>query len=73
MDGDTSTNDCVFGLASGAAGNQVIEDPNSPEALLLGNALTAVCQVNASIDSRCLIVCVLVAINRNFHVHFMGF
>ena len=44
VDGDTSTNDCVFGLASGAAGNPVISDPLSPEAKLLGDALIALLQ-----------------------------
>jgi glutamate N-acetyltransferase/amino-acid N-acetyltransferase len=35
VDGDTSTNDTVLLLASGKAGNDLIDDPNSAEALLL--------------------------------------
>lgn len=47
MDGDTSTNDCVLGLANGAAGNPIISDPASPEAKLLGEALTVLLQALA--------------------------
>uniref|UniRef100_A0A7S0KIV9 Arginine biosynthesis bifunctional protein ArgJ, chloroplastic n=1 Tax=Micromonas pusilla TaxID=38833 RepID=A0A7S0KIV9_MICPS len=42
VDGDTSTNDCVIGLASGAAGGDAIV-AGSPEAEKLEAALTAVC------------------------------
>ncbi len=41
VDGDTSTNDTVFLLASGAAGAAAIV-PGSPAAALLGDAVTAV-------------------------------
>lgn len=41
MDGDTSTNDTVVALASGAAGGTPIK-ANTPEAFLLEEALTAV-------------------------------
>mmetsp|Transcript_25671 Transcript_25671/g.48670 ORF Transcript_25671/g.48670 Transcript_25671/m.48670 type:complete len:505 (-) Transcript_25671:259-1773(-) len=47
VDGDTSTNDCVLGLANGAAGNPIISDPASPEAKLLGEALTVLLQALA--------------------------
>ncbi|GAB4454213.1 MAG: bifunctional glutamate N-acetyltransferase/amino-acid acetyltransferase ArgJ [Armatimonadaceae bacterium] len=43
VDSDTSTSDQCLVLASGAAGNPEIADSNSPEALLLQEALTAVC------------------------------
>jgi glutamate N-acetyltransferase / amino-acid N-acetyltransferase len=42
IDGDTSTNDSLLVLASGAAGNAVISDRESPESRLFGQALTAV-------------------------------
>ena len=45
MDGDTSTNDTVIGLASGAAGGALISDPASPEAEQLEAAVTALLQV----------------------------
>jgi hypothetical protein len=45
VDGDTSTNDTVIGLASGAAGNQIIKDASSPEAAQLEAAVTALLQV----------------------------
>ena len=45
VDGDTSTNDTVIGLASGAAGNPKITDLNSPEAKQLEDAVTALLQV----------------------------
>ena len=48
MDGDTSTNDTVIGLASGAAGNALISDPGSPEAKQLEDAVTALLQACAS-------------------------
>ena len=41
VDGDTSTNDTVFVLASGASGAAAVQD-GSPEALLLGRAIEAV-------------------------------
>ena len=44
VDGDTSTNDCVIGLTSGAAGGVEISDPNSREAEALLAALTALLQ-----------------------------
>ena len=44
MDGDTSTNDTVIGLASGAAGNALIRDPASAEAHQLEAAVTALLQ-----------------------------
>lgn len=46
MDGDTSTNDTVIGLASGAAGNALIRDPASPEAAQLEDAVTALLQAS---------------------------
>lgn len=45
VDGDTSTNDCVIGLASGAAGNAPLADPASADAQLLESAVTALMQV----------------------------
>lgn len=42
VDGDTSTNDCVLMMASGAAGNGLLRDPESDESLLFGEALQAV-------------------------------
>ena len=45
VDGDTSTNDTVIGLASGAAGNAKITDLASPEAKQLEDAVTALLQV----------------------------
>jgi N-acetylglutamate synthase/N-acetylornithine aminotransferase len=45
VDGDTSTNDTVLGLASGAAGGPIISDPASPEAQQLESAVTALLQV----------------------------
>ncbi len=47
VDGDTSTNDTVLGLASGAAGGPVISDPDSTEAQQLEAAVTALLQVRA--------------------------
>jgi len=44
VDGDTSTNDTVIGLASGAAGNAVIADGSSADAKALSGALTALLQ-----------------------------
>ncbi len=42
IDGDTSTNDCVLMLASGAANNKVLKDVDNAESLLFGEALQAV-------------------------------
>ncbi|KAK9811287.1 hypothetical protein WJX72_001202 [[Myrmecia] bisecta] len=44
VDGDTSTNDTVLGLASGAAGGPVISDSNSKEAQQLEAGVTALLQ-----------------------------
>lgn len=44
VDGDTSTNDCVIGLASGAAGNTMVTDASSPDGKKLEAALTALLQ-----------------------------
>ncbi|PSC69634.1 arginine biosynthesis bifunctional chloroplastic-like [Micractinium conductrix] len=44
VDGDTSTNDTVIGLTSGAAGGAEISDTASPEAQRLQAALTALLQ-----------------------------
>ncbi|KAI3435752.1 hypothetical protein D9Q98_001810 [Chlorella vulgaris] len=44
VDGDTSTNDTVIGLASGQAGGEVLSDASSPEAQKLEAALTALLQ-----------------------------
>ncbi|MBF0588156.1 MAG: bifunctional glutamate N-acetyltransferase/amino-acid acetyltransferase ArgJ [Magnetococcales bacterium] len=43
VDGDTSTNDTVLLFASGAAGHAVIDDPDSPEAAPLMEAILGVC------------------------------
>lgn len=43
VDGDTSTNDTVLALASGAAGNAPIQDPHGPGAHEFFTLLTAVC------------------------------
>ncbi|MBU2549635.1 MAG: bifunctional glutamate N-acetyltransferase/amino-acid acetyltransferase ArgJ [Proteobacteria bacterium] len=42
VDGDTSTNDCVFLLASGRAGNEPIREPDSPGREAFEAALCAV-------------------------------
>ena len=44
VDGDTSTNDTVIALASGAAGNERITDAASPSGARLEAALTATLQ-----------------------------
>ena len=49
VDGDTSTNDTVLALASGAAGGPVISNPRSKEAGELEAALTALCQVRVCV------------------------
>lgn len=46
VDGDTSTNDTVIGLASGVAGNAKITDLGSPEAKQLEDAVTALLQAS---------------------------
>ncbi len=53
VDGDTSTNDTVLGLASGKAGGEVISDPKSPEAKELDAAVTALLQVGYSYPIFC--------------------
>ena len=45
VDGDTSTNDTCIGLASGAAGNDVIKHDTSEAAQKLQAAVTALLQV----------------------------
>ena len=45
VDGDTSTNDTVLGLASGKAGSKQISDPASTEGQELEAAVTALLQV----------------------------
>ena len=42
VDGDTSTNDTLLVLASGAAGNPVIRKKDGPDCRIFGEALTAV-------------------------------
>ena len=46
VDGDTSTNDTVLGLASGLAGADRITDAASPEGKQLEAAVTALLQVS---------------------------
>jgi len=43
VDGDTSTNDTLVALASGAAGNAPVTDASSADGVALAAALTAVC------------------------------
>lgn len=43
VDGDTSTNDAVTLVATGAAGGELIDDPQSPDGRILAAALHAVC------------------------------
>lgn len=45
VDGDTSTNDTCIGLASGAAGNDIIKHSTSEAAQKLEAAVTALLQV----------------------------
>lgn len=47
VDGDTSTNDTVLGLANGLSGADRITDAASPEAQRLEAAVTALLQVTA--------------------------
>jgi glutamate N-acetyltransferase/amino-acid N-acetyltransferase len=62
VDGDTSTNDTVFALASGASGADQVA-PGSPGAGLLGAALAAVCrslarqQAADGEGATCMITC----------------
>ena len=51
VDGDTSTNDAVLGLASGAAGGKTIKHSNSEEAQQLEAAVTALLQVQKSLPA----------------------
>lgn len=62
VDGDTSTNDTVIGLASGAAGNPKITDLNSPEAKQLEDAVTALLQAStqSTVASRNLAPCICI-------------
>lgn len=55
VDGDTSTNDTVIGLASGAAG-VTVSDPASADAKLLESALTALMRVSR-VCSLCVVNC----------------
>lgn len=48
VDGDTSTNDTVIGLASGKSGAPMISDASSAEGKALEAALTALLQVPAA-------------------------
>ena len=50
MDGDTSTNDCVIGLASGLSGAPLIKDAGSADGKRLEAALTALMQVGGASD-----------------------
>lgn len=53
VDGDTSTNDTVIGLASGAAGTAVITDASSTDGKALEAAVTALLQVRAFCGIYC--------------------
>lgn len=52
VDGDTSTNDSLFVLANGMAGNTTIEDTNSLEYQDFASALKAVCVELAQLIAR---------------------
>ena len=52
VDGDTSTNDTCIGLASGAAGNDVIKHSTSEAAQKLEAAVTALLQVSWQTSCR---------------------
>lgn len=52
VDRDTSTNDMVAILASGLAGNSMIEEAGSPEYLILEEALAYVCTALAKMIAR---------------------
>jgi hypothetical protein len=57
VDGDTSTNDCVIGLASGASGAPLISDAGSAEGKTLEAALTALLQVGLAGAPQCSYRC----------------
>lgn len=52
VDGDTSTNDTCIGLASGAAGNDLIKHSTSEAAQKLEAAVTALLQVTKIVLHR---------------------
>jgi N-acetylglutamate synthase/N-acetylornithine aminotransferase len=52
VDGDTSTNDTVIGLASGKSGAAVISDASSKDGQVLEAALTALLQVGLTLVSH---------------------
>lgn len=52
VDGDTSTNDSLFVLANGLAGNQAIEDPGTPAYQDFAAALKEVCVELAKMIAR---------------------
>lgn len=52
VDGDTSTNDTVLGLASGGAGGATISDPDSQEAQQLEAAVTALLQARRPLSGH---------------------
>ena len=58
VDGDTSTNDTCIGLASGAAGNDMIKHSTSEAAQKLDAAVTALLQVSS--QSHCVSDCAYV-------------
>lgn len=53
VDGDTSTNDTCIGLASGAAGNDIIKHSTSEAAQKLEAAVTALLQVSLHKNHLC--------------------
>jgi len=53
VDGDTSTNDTVIGLASGKSGAAAITDASSQDGKLLEAALTALLQVMCTAGCTC--------------------
>jgi N-acetylglutamate synthase/N-acetylornithine aminotransferase len=55
VDGDTSTNDTCIGLASGAAGNELIKHSTSEAAQKLEAAVTALLQVLQLPTHRCVV------------------
>lgn len=52
VDGDTSTNDSLFILANGLAGNQAIADPQTPDYQMFVSALKEVCVELAKMIAR---------------------
>lgn len=56
VDGDTSTNDTCIGLASGAAGNDIIKHSTSEAAQKLEAAVTALLQVGQPLRT-CVCLC----------------